>query len=173
MAKNTKPAINPMPRKTVAQQAMFQQTLHKGIIETIQEEGVIALKDCEDHNLTINCLFLRTTASPPPEFQIGDQVVYLITNAEGTEGCVLGIEEPYKSKKDRLKESLTKQGKIKSVSTVEDQVIHIKATEGFAIECGKATIIMTKDGKVQIKGTDLLSRARRINKIKGAGVNIN
>ena len=163
MAKNTKPAITPMP----------QPSLHKGIIDSIEENGVIVLKDCEDESLTVNCMFLRTTTSPPPEFQAGDQVVYLVTNSDGTEGCVLGVEEPYKSKADRLKETLTKQGRVNSVSIIEDQVVHIKANEGFAIECGKSTIIMTKDGKVQIKGNDLLSRARRMNKIKGAGVNIN
>ncbi len=41
------------------------------------------------------------------------------------------------------------------------------------IRCGKASIQLTSDGKVRIKGTDLLSRSSGGNRIKGGHVNIN
>lgn len=41
------------------------------------------------------------------------------------------------------------------------------------LRCGNSSLIMRKDGKVVIKGTQLTSRASRENKIKGAVVIIN
>jgi hypothetical protein len=48
-----------------------------------------------------------------------------------------------------------------------------EATEEISITCGKSSITLRKDGRVVIKGTDLVSRAARTNKIRGAAVKIN
>jgi len=39
--------------------------------------------------------------------------------------------------------------------------------------CGKSSLIMKKDGRIVIKGIQLVSRASGVNKIKGAAVRIN
>ena len=41
------------------------------------------------------------------------------------------------------------------------------------LHCGKASILLRSDGKIVIKGTELLSRSSGLNKIKGAAVHIN
>lgn len=51
--------------------------------------------------------------------------------------------------------------------------IAITAGESFTITCGKASITLTKAGKVVIRGADVLSRSSGINRVKGGSVQIN
>lgn len=48
-----------------------------------------------------------------------------------------------------------------------------EAGEEITIACGKSSITLRRDGRVVIKGTELVSRASATNKIKGATVQIN
>jgi hypothetical protein len=47
------------------------------------------------------------------------------------------------------------------------------AKEEIVLRCGKASITLTKAGKVLIRGAYLLSRSSGVNKIKGGSVQIN
>ena len=61
---------------------------------------------------------------------------------------------------------------------VEDILIDRKkmmfnAEKEIELRCGKSSLIMKKDGRIVIKGIQLVSRASGVNKIKGAAVRIN
>jgi uncharacterized protein DUF6484 len=49
----------------------------------------------------------------------------------------------------------------------------VDADEEIELRCGEAKVRITRDGKVIVLGNDVLSRARRRNRIKGGTVNIN
>lgn len=49
----------------------------------------------------------------------------------------------------------------------------ITAKEELVLRCGDSSILLRKDGKIVIKGRDILSRARRNNKVKGGSVQLN
>ena len=49
----------------------------------------------------------------------------------------------------------------------------IEATSQLTLKCGDGSITLRGDGKVLIKGKDLVSHAQRMNRIKGGGVAIN
>ena len=53
------------------------------------------------------------------------------------------------------------------------KALNIEATEGIALKCGDASVVLNKQGKVIVKGVEILSRSIRANKIKGATVQIN
>jgi hypothetical protein len=53
------------------------------------------------------------------------------------------------------------------------RVLTLDATGEITITCGKSSIMLRSDGRIVIKGTELLSRASRTNKIRGAAVKIN
>jgi len=47
------------------------------------------------------------------------------------------------------------------------------AKKEIVLRCGKASITLTKAGKVMIKGTYVVSRSSGANKIKGASIALN
>lgn len=49
----------------------------------------------------------------------------------------------------------------------------VSAKEQLVLRCGKASITLTKTGKVLIQGTYLLSRSSGVNRIKGGSVHLN
>jgi Domain of unknown function (DUF6484) len=57
--------------------------------------------------------------------------------------------------------------------SVNGETIHFDAEEQIVLRCGKASITLTKAGKIIIRGAYLLSRSSGANSIKGASVRIN
>jgi hypothetical protein len=49
----------------------------------------------------------------------------------------------------------------------------VSAREQVVIRCGKASITLTKAGKVLIQGAYVLSRSSGVNRIKGGSVQLN
>lgn len=55
----------------------------------------------------------------------------------------------------------------------DGQRMIVSAREQLVLRCGKASITLTKAGKVLIKGSYLLSRSSGVNRIKGGSVQLN
>ncbi|MBB4275382.1 DUF6484 domain-containing protein [Rhizobium mongolense] len=51
--------------------------------------------------------------------------------------------------------------------------VRITGEERIELRCGKATIIMEKDGHITIRGTYVTSHASAANRIRGGSVNLN
>lgn len=56
---------------------------------------------------------------------------------------------------------------------VDGKRVTFDAREEIVLRCGKASITLTKAGKVLIRGTYLLHRSSGVNRIKGGSVQIN
>ncbi|MBN1442594.1 MAG: hypothetical protein JXA90_07795 [Planctomycetes bacterium] len=56
---------------------------------------------------------------------------------------------------------------------VNDERIVWEADRELILRCGRSSILLRRDGKVEIKGKYLLSRSSGVNKIKGGSVEIN
>jgi hypothetical protein len=55
----------------------------------------------------------------------------------------------------------------------EPEVLRIVSGRELVIECGEAKIALRADGRIEIRGTHLVSRSSGPNKIKGGTVHIN
>lgn len=55
----------------------------------------------------------------------------------------------------------------------DGDLVRIVAEERLELRCGKATIIMEKDGHITIRGTYVTSHASAANRIRGGSVNLN
>ena len=55
----------------------------------------------------------------------------------------------------------------------DGQRLVVSAKEQIVLRCGKASIILTKAGKVMIQGAYVLSRSSGVNRIKGGSVQLN
>lgn len=53
------------------------------------------------------------------------------------------------------------------------RTLRIAAGEELRIECGKSSIHLRADGRVEIRGEHLVSRSRGANKVKGGSVHLN
>jgi hypothetical protein len=56
---------------------------------------------------------------------------------------------------------------------VDGRRVTFDAKEEIVLRCGKASITLTRTGKVLIRGVHLLSRSSGVNRIKGGSVQIN
>jgi len=56
---------------------------------------------------------------------------------------------------------------------VDGDVVTLEGRRQVVLRCGQASITLRRDGKVVVRGTELLSRASGRNRIKGASVAIN
>ena len=55
----------------------------------------------------------------------------------------------------------------------DGETVRITGTERVELRCGKASIILEKDGRITIRGSYLTSHASAANRIRGGSVNIN
>jgi hypothetical protein len=55
----------------------------------------------------------------------------------------------------------------------DGELVRIVGNERIELRCGKAVIIMEKDGRITIRGTYLTSHATAANRIRGGSVNLN
>ena len=65
------------------------------------------------------------------------------------------------------------QGDESKDVTVDGKRITFDAREQIELRCGKASIILTRSGKIIIRGAYLLNRSSGVNRIKGGSVQIN
>jgi hypothetical protein len=56
---------------------------------------------------------------------------------------------------------------------IDDERIVLRAQKQISLQCGKASITLTHEGKVLIRGAYLLSRSSGVNRIKGGSVQLN
>ncbi|TIT01896.1 DUF6484 domain-containing protein [Mesorhizobium sp.] len=55
----------------------------------------------------------------------------------------------------------------------DGETVQIVGEERIELRCGKATIVMEKDGHITIRGTYLTSHASAANRIRGGSINLN
>jgi hypothetical protein len=58
-------------------------------------------------------------------------------------------------------------------STIDGERLVFTGDKEIVLRCGKASITLTRAGKIIIRGAYLLNRSSGVNKIKGASVQIN
>ena len=56
---------------------------------------------------------------------------------------------------------------------IDGERIVFEAEQEVLFRCGKSSIVMRQDGKVVVRGTDVLSRSSGSNRVKGASIKFN
>lgn len=71
-----------------------------------------------------------------------------------------------------LQEIALDKKELKDIILDGERVV-FDAKKEIVLRCGKGSVTIRADGKIVIKGTNLLSRSKGMNKIKGAAISIN
>ena len=96
---------------------------------------------------------------------IGCQVALLFEGGDPRKPIVIGrIQHP---------EEIIHTRQQNTVAEMDGERLEFKAEKEIVLRCGKASITLTKAGKVIIRGAYLLNRSSGVNRIKGGSVQIN
>lgn len=110
----------------------------------------------------------RSTQSLTHEY-VGKKVAFIFENGDLKKPIVIGvIQNPAQT---------SKTGKLEKGSPVNAEIdgekLTFTAEKEIVLRCGKASLTLTRAGKVIIRGAYLLSRSSGVNRIKGGSVQIN
>lgn len=59
------------------------------------------------------------------------------------------------------------------VARVDGKRVHIEGKEEVVLQCGKASLTLSRDGKVMLRGINVVSQADQVHKIRGGKVQVN
>ena len=104
-----------------------------------------------------------TPGAPAWRDCVGARILIGFLNGDETQPIVLGLLE--------APPAIGAEPERKSGTTPD--TLRIEVGRELVIECGEAKISLRKDGRIEIRGTHLISRSSGPNKIKGGTVFIN
>jgi hypothetical protein len=97
---------------------------------------------------------------------IGREIALLFEGGDPNQPLIIGrIQHP--------EEIIQEQEKKSPVAELDAERIVLSAGKEIVLKCGKASITLTRAGKILLRGAYLLSRSSGVNRIKGGSVQIN
>jgi len=94
---------------------------------------------------------------------VGRQVALLFAEGDGARPVIVGLVRP-------PGEPVPGGARV---AELDGERLVLKAKQEIVLECGRASITLTRAGKVLIRGAYLSSRSSGVHRIKGASVDIN
>ena len=110
------------------------------------------------------------TGPEPPALTPGDSVLCFASAALGERWVVMGRVG---SSAAKPRPAIPEQATADAADPMPPDVLLLEATRELTLRVGDGSITIRADGKILIKGTDLVSHAKRMNRIKGGAVSIN
>jgi hypothetical protein len=95
------------------------------------------------------------------ETDIGTSVVIALRNGKVREPVILGRLQP--------REAPAPAAALR----IDGECVVLQGRQRIELRCGEASIVLTRAGKILIRGNYVLSRSSGLNKLKGAFVDIN
>lgn len=101
---------------------------------------------------------------PLSQQQVGREVALMFEEGDPARPLIIGlIQDPFRP---------TAEAKLIH-TTVDGEPLTITAEKELVLKCGQASIVLTRDGKIQLRGTYLLSRSSGVNRIQGGSIELN
>ena len=103
----------------------------------------------------------------------GREVLITFIDNDPKQPVITGVMSSVVDKMVQMELASDDDKQASPIITGDDENITITAHHQITLQCGKSSLILKKDGKIIVKGTNILSRASERNKIKGASVEVN
>jgi hypothetical protein len=146
-----------MPPKTPA---MASNGVVIGFISHLNDQGLpcVAIPGSADEALPA-----RSLCAISAEHR-GQQCALLFENGDPRAPLILGLlQHPV----------LSLQGDIEQARQSADGELHLHARHAIELHCGEASFRMSADGRIELRGSTLVSHATGLNRIRGASVKLN
>lgn len=106
------------------------------------------------------------------DYNLGQSVLLVFEDNDPALPIICGIirkrlQPPHQTPVVRLDSSAVRD------VLVDGRQLVFQAGQQILLRCGKSSVLLRRDGKVVIRGTNLLSRSSGSNKIKGASIDLN
>lgn len=146
--------------------------IHVGRIVKIDEEGQVLIT----YGNSADATAARLTSSVQEKFGIGNpEGREVLLTFDGNNPLRPIIIDTIYNIIDEIVENSTA---VSNAGTAQKEIINgetieLAAGEQIVLQCGKASITLTKAGKILIKGEYVVSSAKGSNKIKGGSIQLN
>jgi hypothetical protein len=145
---------------TDSAEAAGMSAIWAGTAPVVGEVSKIALDGTFVVDFPTNPLGAIEARTLVEDLHVGAKVLIVFEQGDPTRPIVLGLVH------DRI------QTKGRQLHLKASKIV-IEAEESISLRCGEAGVEATKDGKLRIKGKDVVSRASRTNKVQGSTVRLN
>lgn len=152
-------------------------------IAAVGTDGGVFVVDVDDESI-VRASVLEHVESARP-LRVGDEIVASRLSAAGEMVVVIGrlrgpndaprVSTPTSDEASPETNSERPPAPSGGTSLREDvpETLVLEATESLTLRVGDGSITIRADGKILIKGKDLVSHAKNMNRIKGGAVAIN
>jgi hypothetical protein len=127
-------------------------------------EALIDLPDHSEHGYTSARSCIRLGVD-----DIGKEVVVVLGGRDPALPIIVGLIQRVGAKAD----TMTVPPAAPQHVEVDGRKIELRAQEAITLRCGDASITLTKDGKIVIRGAHVVSHAAGLNRIRGGSIQLN
>jgi hypothetical protein len=125
----------------------------RGTLVGISEAGDLEVQLNDRSGRILTCDVLEAAGGLPLRLGPGDTVLVHEPTAPEERGCVLGKVARYRDSSRRA--------------------VELVAEDGLTLRCGGASVTLKKTGKILLKGIDIVSHARRKQRLRGGSIQLN
>ncbi|OLD92125.1 MAG: hypothetical protein AUG84_02130 [Chloroflexi bacterium 13_1_20CM_4_66_7] len=146
---------------------LLDGSLLRGVVSAIVDDGfLVRVRHGDTENLV--SADLLCSSNSPVQLRVNDSVLCWI-ESDGRQGVILGRVGGDASPSAEVAHS----GSREPIAPEPPDTLVLEAVRSLTLRVGDGSITIREDGKILIKGKDLVSHATRLNRIKGGAVQIN
>ena len=117
---------------------------------------------------------LATPSSPCDDSNalVGSAVLLVFENEDPALPIICGIVRKRLQPRPTVPVVTLDKSSVRDV-LVDGRQLVFSAQQQILLRCGKSSVLLRRDGKIVIRGTNLLSRSSGVNRIKGGSIDLN